>query len=169
MDVLDAIHHRRSVRKYRPVPIPHEVLTELVDAAMWAPYGTGKAYPLRFVVVTDADRRSAIRDLTGDPDWHAFVAEAPAVVAVLRDTRIAGGDADAHAATQNLLLAAYECGLGTCWIGSFSKDRLREVLALPEVVTPVCLVTVGYADERPTPPPRPPVEQIMMSERWPKG
>ena len=169
MDVLDAIHHRRSVRKYRAVPIPDEVMAELVDAAVWAPYGTGEAYPLRFVVVTDAERRAAVRDLTGDPAWHAFVAEAPAVVAVLRDTRIPGGDADAHAAAQNLLLAACECGLGTCWIGSFNRERLRDLLSLPEPVHPVCLVTIGYPDEHPTPPTRPPAEGVMMFERWREG
>ncbi len=166
MDVFEAIRNRRSVRKYRREPISDETLTELISAATWAPYGTGEEYPLRFVAIRDRDRLEAVRDLTGDPVWHAFVADAGAVVAVVRDTSIAGGDADAHAATQNLLLAAHARGLGTCWIESFHRGRISALMDLPDTARAVCLVTVGVAAEEPVAPPRPDTESVMVHEDW---
>ncbi len=169
MDLFAAIRGRRSVRAYRRDPIPDGVLEDLIDAARWAPYGSGEAYPLRYVVIASAERRAAVRDLMGDPKWHAFISDAPAVVCVVRDTRIGGGSADAHAATENLLLAAYARGLGSCWLASFDPKRLRALLGMPEEVIPVSLVTLGYPDETPEAPPRPSVDRLIMCERWREG
>lgn len=169
MDLFDAIRGRRSIRAYRTDPLPPGVVEELIDAARWAPYGSGEEYPLRYVVVTSADRRAAIRDLMGDPTWHSFIADAPAVVCVVRDTRVGGGNADAHAATENLLLAAYARGLGSCWLASFDPKRLRALLDMPEEVIPVSVVTLGHPAEEPEAPPRPPVGRLIMRERWREG
>jgi len=169
MDLFDAIRGRRSVRAYRRDPLPPGLLEELIDAARWAPYGSGEAYPLRYVVVTEAARRAALRDLMGDPKWHGFIADAPAVVCVVRDTRIGGGDADAHAATENLLLAACARGLGSCWIASFDPAKLRALLGMPEEVVPIVVVPLGYPAESPEAPQRPPVDRLIMRERWREG
>ena len=58
---------------------------------------------------------------------------------------------DCSAATENILLAAVELELGTCWIGVYPKPddiaAVREALTLPEDVTPLCVINVGYSAE----------------------
>lgn len=72
------------------------------------------------------------------------------------------------AAIQNLLLAAHIEGLGACWRCAplFVKDIVRKVLNIPEDVEPQALIEVGYPDERPLPPPRKPIEEVLHWEGW---
>ena len=150
MDVLEAIKGRRSIRKFTAQPVSRALLEELADAARWAP-SAGNIQPWRFVVVTAADVRRA---LAAAAYGQEFVAQAPAVVTVVAAPP--PGDhygprgpelyclQDTAAATQNLLLAAYARGLGTCWVGAFDEGAVARVLALPPGERPVALVPVGY-------------------------
>jgi len=72
------------------------------------------------------------------------------------------------AAIQNLLLAAHIEGLGACWRCAplFAKDIVRKVLNIPEDVEPQALIEVGYPDEKPSPPPRKPIEEVLHWEGW---
>ena len=76
MDIHDAIRTRRSVRAYRPDPIPEEVLTRVLDAARVAP-SAGNGQPTRLILVTDAGAREKLAALCGN---QSFIAEAPIVV-----------------------------------------------------------------------------------------
>lgn len=159
MEVYEAIRGRRSVRRFLADPIDRETLDRIVDAAIWAPSG-GNAQTWRFVIVTEPERIGKLRTvspgLLGDP---------PAVVALCQDlgaARAKGGalgetflaPIDAAMAAQNLLLAAYAEGLGTCTIGSFHKAAVGRLLNLPDRVEPVLLVSVGRPVESPDPPKR---------------
>ena len=72
------------------------------------------------------------------------------------------------AAIQNLLLAAHVEGLGACWRCAplFAKEIVRKVLNIPEDVEPQALIEVGYPDEKPLPPPRKPIEEVVHWEGW---
>jgi len=159
MDLYEAIHGRRSVRRFLPDPIDREILERIVDAAIWAPSG-GNAQTWRFVIVTETGRIAKLRTvspgLLGDP---------PVVVAVCQDLDAARAKGstlgetflapvDAAMATQNLILAAYAEGLGSCVIASFHANAVGRLLGLPERVLPMLLVSVGCSDETPMPPRR---------------
>jgi nitroreductase len=159
MEVLEAIKGRRSVRSFLDRPVEREVLEQLVEAAIWAP-SAGNAQTWRFVVVTQPERIRRIKmvspGLLGDP---------PAVIAVCQDLNEAqakGGEqgvnflayVDAAMATQNLLLAAHDAGLGTCVVASFHRGAVGRLLDLPEGVVPVLLVSVGWPAKVPAPPRR---------------
>lgn len=119
---MENILTRRSCRKYSPDMPPEDVLTQIVDAATWAPTGKGRQSPLLVVVRDKAirDRLSAmnagILGVSGDPFYGA-----PVVVVVLADKNIPTHMQDGSAVLTTLLLAAHSLGIGSCWI-----NRARE-------------------------------------------
>ncbi len=159
MDLYAAIRGRRSVRRFSSTPIDQAILERIVGAATWAPSG-GNAQTWRFVIVTEPTRIAKLKTvspgLLGDPG---------AVVAVcqdLADARAKGSTlgevllapCDAAMAAQNLLLAAYAEGLGTCTVASFTHRAVARLLKLPETVEPILLVSVGVPNETPKAPER---------------
>ncbi len=146
MDAVTAIRERRSVRRYRPDPVPEATLRELVAAACWAPSGLNNQ-PWRFYIVTDAAKREA---LAGCTRYGRVLRGAPAAIAVLLDnTATYHRDKDCQAigaAIQNLLLAATAAGLGTCWLGEILNRRqeVEQILGTPAELELMAVVTVGH-------------------------
>ncbi len=141
MDVLDAIRSRRSVRSFRPDPVPAEALERVLDAARWAPSGLNNQ-PWRFVTVQDPALREALAALT---KYGRILRAAPVAVAVLLETATSyhrEKDLQAiGAAIQNLLLAAHATGLGACWLGEILNRRAEAEAALG-VAVPLELAAV---------------------------
>lgn len=173
MDLYDVIRTRRSVRKYRPDAIPHEVLIRVLDAARIAPSGSNRQ-PTRLIVVKDAATRQKLVPMCHD---QAFIATAPVVIcAVGRDIEFDRGDwmgdyamiVDVVIAVDHLTLAARAEGLGTCWIGSFNNVKLKEFFRLPDDVNVVALTPLGYPDGDPfvEPEGRIPLEEFVMWDGW---
>ncbi len=159
MELWEAIRGRRSVRAFLNRAVPRETIERLLEAATWAPSG-GNAQTWRFVVITDPAEIRSIKivspGLLGDPT---------AVIAICQDlvqARAKGGPlgetflapVDAAMATQNLLLAAYAEGLGTCAIASFHRHGVSRLLKIPEGIEPILLVSLGYPAQSPPAPPR---------------
>jgi len=148
METLEAIHSRRSVRKFEDREIPLDVSREILEAGIRAPNG-GNCQPWRFVVVTD---REKIRRF--DPIAHqACVERAPAVIVACADPhdtwdRYDENDQcwllDTCAAIQNMLLAIHDKGLGGVWVITFSKHVVRELAGIPRHWQIVSIVPFGY-------------------------
>jgi nitroreductase len=151
METLKAILTRRSVRNYRSDPVPEDIIQNLLRAAMSAP-SAGNEQAWQFIVVTERallDRIPAIHP-------HAqMLTEAQAAVLVCGDLQREEHQGfwvqDCAAATENLLLAAHDQGLGAVWVGIYPrKERIlsfRELFRVPETVIPFALVPVGYPTE----------------------
>ena len=150
MQLLDAIHTRRSIRKYLDKPVPAEMIETVIRAGMAAP-SAGNQQPWHFIVITDRAKLDAI------PDFHphsAMVRQTPVAILVCGDPDgkkyPAFWDQDASAATQNMLLAARDLGLGTVWVGVFPDsgrmDGFRKLLTIPEHIIPFALIPVGWPD-----------------------
>lgn len=148
MDVLEAIHTRRSIRKYTEESISNEMIKELLSAAMSAPSAVN-AQTWVFVVIDDRKLLDGIPEYS---PYAAMVCGAPLAILVCGDTNkeIAPGFwvQDCSAAIQNLLLAAHSLGLGAVWTGCYPiEDRVesfRKAFALPEKVIPLGLVVLGH-------------------------
>ena len=173
MEVMEAIRGRRSVRRFLDRGVDDELLMELLDAARWAP-SAGNLQPWEFVVVRDPELK---KDLARAALSQMFIAQAPAVIVVcadaLRSASIYGTRGstlyciqDTAAATQNMLLAAYSRGLGTCWVGAFREDAVGRLIDAPAGVRPVAIVPVGYPAEKPKPPPRRSLSEIVHHETF---
>jgi len=164
MDFYDVIRQRRSVRAYRNDPIDEEKLARVLEAARLAPSAANRQ-PWRLLVIRHAGLRAKLLEAYSQ-QWFA---DAPVIVCACarpdeawqRSDGKNYGDVDVTIAMDHLILAAAAEGLGTCWIGAFKPDRLREVLALPEGLEPVALTPLGYPAESPEARPRKPLEETV--------
>jgi len=173
LDVFEAIKKRRSVRAFTKEQVSDSEVKKLIDAARWAP-SAGNIQPWEFVVVRDPDIKRGLATAALD---QTFIEEAPVVIVVcanqLRSARGYGSRGvnlyclqDTAAATQNMLLAAHALGLATCWVGAFQEEEARKVLNIPSGVRPVAIIPVGHPAEKPEPPERRPLNEIVRYEAF---
>lgn len=154
MEALEAIHTRRSIRKYENRMIPEDMIAQILKAAMSAP-SAGNEQPWHFVVITDRD---ILEKIPGFHPYAGMTREAPLAIAVCADLKLekhrGNWISDCAAATQNLLLAAHALGLGAVWTAIYPRkpriDGLRKLLGLPGNVIPLALVPMGYPGQEST-------------------
>ena len=169
MDVMTAIRTRRSIRSYQDRPIEEEKLRLVLEAGRLAPSASNRQ-EWRFVVARESDTR---RKLAVAANNQGFVGEAAAViVACATETQrvMSGGEkaypVDLAIAVDHITLKATEEGLGTCWIGAFQQERVKEILGIPEEVRVVAVLPIGYPDHQPQASPRKPFDEVVAFERW---
>jgi nitroreductase len=176
MELLEAIDGRRSVREYTDEPVGDATLNALIEAAIKAPSAINQQ-PWSFVIVKDqallqriSDQAKAhllkaslgaparpFRDMLNDPNFHIFY-HAPVLVVIAAAEPTDWAVEDCALAAENLMLAAYAQGLGTCWIG-FAQHWLataegKSALGLPPTYAPIAPIIVGHPRRRPAPVPR---------------
>jgi nitroreductase len=158
MKELDFIMDRRSIRRFTDQKIEDQLITALLKAAMYAPSAVNRQ-PWHFVVI---DRREVMERIMKVHPYASMLRTASHAVVVCGDEKLQHDDGywvvDCGAATQNLLLAAYSLGLGSCWVGLHPRERrkasISQLLELPGHVQPFALVALGYPMEHKTRPER---------------
>lgn len=163
MDFYDVIKQRRSVRAYRSTPVEQEKLARVLEAARLAPTAANRQ-PIQLYVIRKKELRRRLMEAYSQ-QWFA---DAPIIIcACARPSeawaRMDGksyADVDTTIAMDHLILAATAEGLGTCWIGAFNPERLREVLGIPTELEPVALTPLGYPAAEPGPTSRKPLDDI---------
>jgi nitroreductase len=152
MNTIDAILTRRSIRKFTDQPVSPEMIRGLLEAAMSAP-SAGNEQPWQFIVLTERQTLDAI------PSFHpyaAMVRDVSVAIVVCGDVALEKYKGfwvqDCSAATQNILLAAHEMGLGAVWTGIYPMEErvegMRRLLGLPEHVIPLALIPIGYPAQK---------------------
>ncbi len=144
MDTFDAMSKRSSVRRFRREDVSKEILEKIIDAGRRAP--TARAVePWEFVVVT---RREVLRDLGSLADHGPFIKDAACCVAIFcADTKYYLEDG--CAATENILLAVADVGLGACWVAGDKKPyapKVSELLGVPENMRLISLIALGWPE-----------------------
>jgi nitroreductase len=184
MDITEVISGRRSVREYTPQAVDETAIRHLIDAAIKAPNAVNQQ-PWSFTVVRDQaglERLSHaakshmlatmpatahsdhFRSLLSNPDFQIFY-HAPVLILISAAAQGPWIVEDCALAAENLMLAAYAAGLGTCWIG-FAQGFLntpegKKELALPDACVPVAPIIVGHPKAAP-----PPVQRKVPEIRW---
>jgi nitroreductase len=154
--IYKTIVGRRTIRKFKPEPVPRELLERLADAGRLAP-SAANLQPLEFVVVDAAGPRAEIFPCL---KWAVYIApagdpkpgeEPTAYIITLANTKIREKmfEYDLGAATENMILAALEEGVGSCWMLSIDRDKLRAILAIPEHYRIDSVLALGYPAEDP--------------------
>ncbi len=171
MDLIDVIKGRRSIRAYKPDLVPKETILKVLDAANWAPSGMN-LQQWYFIVATDQVKREVAdvygrlteekiprkEERTKEQEkflkWAKTLGGAPVVIGLLTDYEDEPRRRKMHlqsvaAAFQNLLLAAYAEGLGTCWMTGplRGEEELRSILKVPEDKELVCITPLGFPVE----------------------
>lgn len=157
-DILTVIKERRSIRNFQKKDIPEEIVNKLIDAIIWAP-SAGNLQSRKFYFVRDEKIK---RDIALAALNQNFIAEAPLVVVGCTDSKIYNryGDRgvnlysiqDVACSIMNMMLTAWESGLGTVWVGAFRESSVFEILEMPKNLRPVAIVPVGYPSKIPPAP-----------------
>jgi len=169
MDVLTAIHGRRSIRQYSSKPVEDEKLNKVLEAARLAP-SANNCQLWKFVVVKDDEIRAKLAEAAGR---QMFIKQAPVAIVACGlnpDRLMFCGQprytVDLSIAVSFMILEAYEQGLGTCWIGHFDERKVKEVLGIPDNVRVVAITPLGYPAESPAQRPRKKLDEIVCYERY---
>ena len=168
MTILEAIKKRYSCRAYLDKPVEAEKLQQILEAARLAP-SAKNLQDWRFVVVTEKEKKKRLSEAANN---QSFIAGAGAVIVacsmsdyVMRCGQPVG-PIDVAIALEHMCLEATELGLASCWIGSFYPEKVRAVVNVPENVTIIELLAVGYPADSQKQPSRVPMEKIVSFEDW---
>jgi len=171
VSILEIIKARRSIRDYLPTPVPDEILHKLVEAAAWAPSGSN-AQLWTFIVVRKRETVHKLKVLS-----PGIIGEPAAMIVIGRDLErakqlgIKGTESvtawmsDGMAA-QNIMLLAYELGIGSCAVRSFHPKVVQHLLDLPAWIEPQLIVLLGYPTKEPAIPYRRPLEEMTHWEQF---
>jgi nitroreductase len=151
MELFDAIHTRRSIRRYSSQKIDPEIVNKILQAGMYAPSAVNKQ-PWHFIVFESIDTKQKIVDIHKNA---AMLLGADKAILICFDEDLQHdqgyGPVDCSAATQNILLAAHASGLGACWVGIYPRhnriEALHSIFNLPKNVIPFAVVSLGYPAE----------------------
>jgi len=190
LTLMEAIRRRRSIRKFKPDPIPDEIINQILEAARLAPSASNRQ-PWRFQIVKSPILREKI--YSGAVLDNEYVRESPVIIvcgsellSYVKGHRLAPLEADyfeadsedleqiqrfipdaqlnTAIAVEHMVLAGTALGLGTCWIRKIRYGQLAKILGWPRHIVAFAIVLVGYADEDPVPRPRLPLQDIVITE-----
>jgi len=170
MDFEKLATARYSVRAYKNDPVPDEILSKILDAALSAPTAANKQ-PFRIIVIHTAGRREELGRVYGR-EWFTQAPLVLAICAVTDEAWIRKSDekcysfVDTAIVFDHLILAAADLGLGTCWVAAFDPSAARKVLGLPDGVEPVAFTPLGYAADEPKPKQRKEQAALIKYEHW---
>lgn len=152
METTEAIRTRRSVRRYQDIPVSRDTIEALLEAAIHAPSAMNKQC-WRFVVVTDKEK--IIQLSKCQVIINGWIKDAPAVIVVCADPKESTNMNDlpyymwdAALAMHNLVLAATDMGLGTCYLAAYKEEKVKELLKIPENLRVVCMTPLGHPTEK---------------------
>ncbi len=156
MNLYDLILSRRSIRQFKPDPISPDVLKDFVNAGRLAPSAANRQ-PLEFILVEEEGIR---REIFPCLKWAGYIAprgnpkpgqEPRAYIVVLVNSKIRekGFEWDVGAAVENMILAAWNKGIGSCWLISVDRDRVRNLLQVPDFYRIDSVLALGYPAEDP--------------------
>jgi nitroreductase len=174
-DLFTTFKTRRSVRKFKPTPVPDEHITQILEAAHYAPCPRNRQ-AWKFVVIKSREILDQIREAcikkAGENSRQYFTdyLSAPVYVVVLAETqtRNPANDVTAGAlAAENLMLAARALGYGSVFcVNSIPEDVTKEILDIPDNFQRVCITPIGTPDEWPEAPPKKDLKEAIVIDKF---
>lgn len=181
MDLMEAIKGRRSIRKYKPDPVPEEVVGTILESVRWSP-SWANTQCWEIILVKDPKVKSDLATVLpkGNPALSSMT-EAPLVMVLCGKKGVAGfkkGEAvtvkgdwlmfDTGIAMQSLCLTAHSFGLGTVVVGMFDHKKAEEILGVPQDREVVAITPLGYPAAESLTPKRKEILDFVFYERYPK-
>lgn len=168
MSTYEIALKRRSIRRFKNIAIPYEILEKCVNAARLAP-SAANLQPLEYIIVDDEQLLPRVFDTlrwakyiapAGDPP-SGYRPTAYIVVLIKRGVGLENlENYDVGLAVENIILVAIEEGIGSCCVHSVGRDRLKELLNIPEDYIVSLVLALGYPDESPV------VEEFRESPKY---
>ncbi len=190
----EAIFSLRAIRRVKADPIPDADLRDILEAAIRAPNG-GNQQPWHFLVIKDPDLRARVGELYQEAWWgkrrdagingpqdipadnpnmqsamrlSGEIAQAPVVVLICAMNKGPGAMGSVIPSAQNLLLAARALGIGgtITTLHPVVRERVHELLGIPDTVQIVYCIPLGYPQGNFGPNRRKPLRQVCSYDRW---
>ena len=153
--LLSLIQSRRSIRKFKNLPVEKEKVDILVEAMLRSPSSKGLR-PWEFIVLDDREILGKLSH--GKPHGSSFLQDAPLAIVVCADSKVSDvWVEDASIAATYIQLTAHSLGLGSCWIqirkrphskSKMAQEFVGEQLDIPAGICVESIIAIGYADER---------------------
>ena len=165
MSCIEKLLSRRSVRKFKNDPINEEVFNNILEAGRQAPSATNNQ-PWHFVAVRNKKGKEAC-DFQGFNRWvtgASFV-----IVGFYRQSEVIIEKLslmDVTIALQNMVVAGWVQGVGSCWMGAFDDKILKEALNLPVDSIIVGEIAFGIPDDNPRQPRKKQINEIFHLDKW---
>jgi len=154
MDVYKTILSRRSIRRFKQKQISFEILKKLVNTGRLAP-SAANLQPIEYFVVNDKNLCSEIFETIGwagyiKPKWTPGLQERPVayIIMLIKNAENKWYLRDVSLASENILLAAEELGIGSCILCNIDRDKIRQILKIPEKILIDSVIALGYKDEK---------------------
>lgn len=170
VDVIDAILDRRSIRDFQEhKPIPKSIIYELIEAGMIVPLTTNQPY-IKLIIVDDPELLQEIADNSKIVLKQKHVQQVPLLIVITyncsNNSPAFYAEVDTGAIMQNILLRAHSLGIGSCWIGAFSRRITKQILNIPDNWYIPSMAIFGYPNEYPSPTPRKDLGKICYLNQW---
>ncbi len=167
MNIYEATINRRTIRRFKQKQIPFETLKKLVNSGRLAP-SSANLQPTEYLVIDEA---VLVEKVFETLKWAGYISPAGtpqpgerpvAYIIVLSNKEKNPGNCerDAAAAIENMILAALEEGIGSCWLGAMDINKLTEIFELPEYTRIDSVLALGYSNESPQ------IEEMKDSVRY---
>jgi len=160
MSLVDVLLSRRSVRRYEKKTVPADVVKTILEAGRQAP-SASNVQPWHFIVLTD----DAIKEQLSHGRWNTFIKDSAFTIVgcgyIGNDYGRKWSTVDTTIALQNMVIAAWAVGIGSCWIGDFKEEDVKELLRIPENQKVVALISFGYPAEQPGSKQKKPLTEIV--------
>jgi nitroreductase len=181
MDLMETIRGRRSIRKYKPDPVPEEVFRTVMEAVRWAP-SWANTQCWEVIAIRDPKVKSELATVLpkGNPALSSMT-DAPLILVLCGKKGTSGfykGQAvtvkgdwlmfDTGIAMQNLCLAAYSLGLGTVVVGMFDHKKAEKILGVPQDIEVVAMTPLGYPATEGNTPKRKDISEFVFSDHYGK-
>ncbi len=168
MEFSALIRERYSVRDYAPTPIEEEKLSAILEAGRIAPTAANKQ-PWRVYVIRSAEGLAKIRSITrcafNAPAVLLFTYDGESVWKSPLEPGFNAGHQDVSIVATHMMLAAWDLGIGSCWVNFFPNTETAKAFGLPESEKAVLLLPIGYPGEKAAPAPmhsvRKPLDELV--------
>lgn len=164
MSLIDVILSRRSIRRYKKREIPRDLFMKILEAGRQAP-SAGNRQPWHFIVLTD----SKIKEKLSYGRVNTFIKDSAFTIvgcAYVGDSFGRRWSAmDTTIALQNMVIAAWALGVGSCWVGAYNEEEVMKLLNIPNDWSVVALITFGFPNENPLKIKKP-LDEIISYDRF---
>jgi nitroreductase len=169
MDFYEVVKNRRSIRKYKPEIVPRETLLRILEAARLAPTWANME-GVRYVVVQEKYNVKNLAEAIG----QGWAKNAPMFIVVCIAPKNSGNangigyyTVDAAICMEHLILAATNEGLGTCWIGHFDEQKVKQVIGIEKDERVIAVTPLGFPLQIPSSPSeRKDLSKLVYSEKF---
>lgn len=174
MQFYDVIEKRTSIKKFKNTAIDKQKIDRMITAAMMSPSWKNQA-SYKFIIVEDESRKEELANTikNGTEDAANSIKEAPIAAVVVASPHKSGVVdereyylVDSAIAMEHFILAATAEGYGTCWIGAFDEDKIREILSIPDEYRVVGMTPVGEIAEDKEHYPKKDIRDYVFVNRW---